>query len=154
MVERLEGILKAVRDRKAGGPARRLCIDGTSERLAAEDTRDDLRALVPVELVVSSVSLQPAGYTEAINYKTYLGDIYSTAVNENRYALPPDEYIKVDQRMPMKDAGRYVCDPDNDGRHGDTFDSGKLAEWALVSKGDTCSNAKAMQVGQFAGMGS
>ena len=133
MSERLRGICLAVRQRTEGGPARRLCIDASNEKLAAEETRDDLTDLVPVELVVSSVSVQPPGYNVAINYKTYLGDIYSTAVNDNHYAMPADEYIKQDQRMPMKDQGRYVCTPDADGKHGDTFDSGKQAEWALQS---------------------
>ena len=90
-----------------------------------------------MQLVIAgaSVTPPPPGYAEKdgkVNYKTYCGDIYSTAINDNRYALPPDAYVKADHRLTMKDAGRYLCTPDFDGRHGDTFDSGKLAELMLV----------------------
>lgn len=140
MSARLKDCVVLVAGRPEGGNARRMCIDASNERLAAEETADDLRQLVPVELVLGGGEVKPLppGYEEKdgnVNYKTYLGDLYSRAVNENRYSLPPDEYIKVDQRLPMKDAGRYVCVPDADGRHGDTFDSGKLAEWALSGTG-------------------
>jgi hypothetical protein len=148
MTERLRAICQTIRARPHGGPARRLCIDATNEKLAAEETRDDLTDLIPVELVVASVSLQPPGYTIPINYKTYLGDIYSTAVNDNHYALPGADYIKQDQRLPMKDQGRYVCTPDADGRHGDTFDSGKLAEWALQSSAGALTTMNGVATGQ------
>jgi hypothetical protein len=150
MSERLRAICQAIRSRPQGGPARRLCIDASNEKLAAEETRDDLTDLVPVELVVASVSLQPPGYKIPINYKTCLGDIYSTAVNDNHYSLPAGEYIKQDQRMPMKDQGRYVCDPDADGKHGDTFDSGKLAEWALQSSAGALTTMTGVHVGSNA----
>lgn len=151
MVERLSAIIKAVRERKNGGPARRLCIDATNERLAAEETQDDLRGLVPVELVIASISLEPPGYLEPTNYKTYTGDIYAAAVNEGRYAMPAAEYIKIDQRMVVKNAGRYECTPEPDGKHGDTFDSGKLAEYALESKGGTISHAIPAGMGGYEG---
>jgi hypothetical protein len=134
--ERLKEIIRVVRNRENGGTARRLCIDASNERYFAEETRDELRAFIPVELVIagSGVDPLPAGYREAINYKTYLGDLYSAAVNDNRYSLPSDEYIKFDHRLPVKDRGQYKTDPDpSTGAHGDTFDSGKLAEWALAS---------------------
>ena len=153
MSERLAMIARAVRERRAGGPARRLCIDASNERLSAEETKDDLQAMIPVELVVNSVGVEPlpAGYEQAINYKTYLGDRYSIAVNDGRYALPPGEYIKTDQRLTMKDQGRYICDPEPDGKHGDTFDSGKLADWALDSAGATISHAIPSRMGAFKG---
>lgn len=135
MSDVLKRIVQVVRERPQGGPARRLCIDASNERLAAEETRDDLRSAIPVELVLGAGSVQPPGYTEPTNYKTYLGDIYSAAINDNAYALPAAEYVKADHRLTMKDAGRYVCVPDADGRHGDTFDSGKQAEYALQTGG-------------------
>jgi len=153
MVERLRDICRIVRGRPAGGPAVRLCIDASNERLAAEEIRDDLRGVVPVELVVAGSSIHPPGYREATNYKTYLNDLYSAAINDNRYALPADEYIKLDHRLTVKDQGRYSCQVDGDGRHGDTFDSGKQAEWALASRGQTCRVAIAAQVGGYEGGG-
>ena len=132
MSDYLVRIVKAVRERKAGGPARRLCIDASNERLAAEETKDDLTPYIPVELILGGASVDPlpAGYRDNINYKTFLGDLYCAAVNDGRTVLPPDNYIKDDHCLPTKDQGRYVCVPDSAGRHGDTFDSGKLAEYA------------------------
>lgn len=137
MSARLQDLVRVVRERPEGGPARRVCIDASNERLAAEETRDDLLPMIPVELVIagSTVEPPPPGYQDKINYKTYQGDLYSTAINDGRYALPSDEYIKQDHRLTMKDQGRYVCFPEPDGKHGDTFDSGKQAEFALMTGG-------------------
>lgn len=134
--ERLRKIVSTVRERERGGPARRLVIDGSNERLFAEGTQAELRPIIPVEVIVSSRSVDPLppGYEAPINYKTWLGDLYSAAVNENRYALPSSQYLKEDHRLTVKDQGRYQCEPEPDGKHGDTFDSGKLAEYGLVSQ--------------------
>lgn len=138
MSDYLQRVVAAVRERLAGGPARRLCIDASNERLAAEETKDDLIPFIPVQLVLGGASVEPlpSGYKDAINYKTYLGDLYCAAVNDARTVLPPDDYIKQDHRLPIKDQGRYSCAVDVDGKHGDTFDSGKLAEFALANAGD------------------
>jgi hypothetical protein len=42
-----------------------------------------------------------------------------------------------------------VCEPASDGKHGDTFDSGKLASWALRRGGLT--KAIASGVGAYVG---
>ncbi len=134
--ERLKQLVTAIRERREGGPGRRLCIDASNERLFAEETADELGVLIPVELVVSGSTVvpTPAGYTEdRINYKTWLGDMYSAAVNDGRYSMPASDYLKQDHRLVVKNAGRYECDPQPDGKHGDTFDSGKLAEYALMA---------------------
>lgn len=75
----------------------------------------------------------PPGYRDAINYKTYQNDLYCAAINDGRTVMPPEDYIKYDHRLTIKDQGKYQCAVDNDGRHGDTFDSGKQAEFALAS---------------------
>jgi hypothetical protein len=129
--ERLRLIFEAIRARPAGGAARRLVILATNERYFAEETADILRPTVPVELVVESVSLQPPGYEAPVNYKTYLGDIFSGAVNDNRYDLPGGDYFKRDMRLTTKNGGRYECTPEPDGAHGDSFSSGGAAEYGL-----------------------
>lgn len=149
--DRLKRLVHAVSARAAGGSARRLCIDATSEKYFAEETADEFRTIIPVELVSSSVGIHPAGYKEPTNYKTWLGDLYSAAINDNRYALPPEPYIKEDHRLVVKDRGRYDAEPQQDGKHGDTFDSGKLAHYALFSGGP--SEATAMQVGDYGAAG-
>jgi len=134
MSDYLQRIVRAVRERGDGGPARRLCIDASNERLAAEETKDDLTPFLPVELVLGGASVEPlpAGYRDAINNKTYQGDLYCAAINDGRTVMPPDDYIKQDHRLTVKEQGKYTCDVDSEGWHGDTFDSGKLAEYALM----------------------
>jgi len=132
--ERLRRIFEVIAARPVGGGARRFCIAAGSERYFAQETADVLGSLVPTELVIEGASVLPAGYREKVSMKTYLGDVYSAAVNDNHYALPADEYFKADQRMTVKSAGRYECTPDpRTGAHGDTFVSGEMAEYALRS---------------------
>lgn len=138
--DRLKQIVRTIRD--AGCSPRRLCIDATSERYFAEQTTDELRSLVPVQMIISSNAVEPLpkGYNPRegnVNYKTYLGDLYAASVNDGRTVLPPDDsqYFKTDHRLVLKDGGRFVCTPEPDGKHGDTFDSGKLANFALEGNG-------------------
>lgn len=135
--ERFARLLGVVKARPRGGPARRACIDATNEQYFARETAADLRALVPWELVDArnTVEPPPPGYERDPNYKTWLGDLYAAAINDNRYTVPADEYLKTDHRLVIKSAGVYVCEPQPDGQHGDTFDSGKLAEYALSGYG-------------------
>ena len=130
-----------VRERREGGPVYALGIDASNERLAAEETADELRSFTSVRLIINSniVEPRPPGYAEQdgnVNYKTYLCDIYATRINDGRVLMAADEYLKSDRRMVMKDAGRVVCVPDpTTGAHGDTFDSGKIAEFMQFGHG-------------------
>lgn len=139
--ERLGAIVDCVRARLQGGGAVRLCIDASNERYFAEETADLFAPRIPVQLVIAgnTVEPRPPGYSEKdgnVNYKTWLGDLYATGVNDVRTILPADEYLKTDHRLTMKDGGRYLCTPDAmTGAHGDTFDSGKLAMLALMNTG-------------------
>lgn len=139
--ERFKQIIATVKARPAGGGARRFGIDASNERYFAEETADILAPFVPVQLVIAgnTVEPRPPGYSEKdgnINYKTYLGDVNAALINDGRVAVPADQYIKDDHRMVMKDGGRFVCIPDaSTGAHGDTFDSGKIAEFMLDSGG-------------------
>ena len=135
--DRIRQIVTAVKQRPVGGAARRLCVAAGNERLFSQGLQEDFTAkgLVPVELVIEGASVKPMpqGIHDPINYKTWLGDRYSTAVNDNHYAFPSDQYFKDDQRLTVKSAGRYECDPQPDGKHGDTFVSGEMAEYALTA---------------------
>jgi len=145
--ERVSIIAAAIRG--AGAIPRRLCIDASNERYFAEETRGELSAIIPVELIMNGnrVDPTPAGYDNPINYKTYLGDLYSSAIADSRYALPPEPYLKKDHRQVVKERGAYTCEVDSDGGHGDTFDSGKLALYALRSGGPA--EAEATRVGDY-----
>lgn len=156
VLDRLRQLFLAIRARPVGGAARRFCILATNERYFADLAADSLRDIVPTELVIESMNVepQPPGYDKAINFKTYLGDIYSAEVNENRYALPGGEYFKKDQRMTVKNAGRYECAPDpSDGAHGDSFASGGAAEYALRAPGDALASNVEMKPNERAGRG-
>lgn len=132
VIERMRQICETIRRRPCANPAQRLCIAATNERYFAKMLADALGALVPVELIIESEGIDAPGYDKPTNLKTYLGDIYSAAVNENRYDLPAGAYFKADQRLTVKSGGRYECDVDaSTGAHGDTFVSGALAEHAL-----------------------
>ncbi len=147
----LRQICGIVREREAGGPVAWIGIDASSERLAAEETADELRSVAPVRLFISGnvVDPRPPGYAEQdgnVNYKTYLGDVYAARVNDGRVNLPADEYLKTDHRLVMKDGGRFVCNPDPaTGAHGDTFDSGKIAEFLQMNGGPFVFKAVALE---------
>jgi hypothetical protein len=87
--------------------------------------------LCPVENVVSSESVDVPGYETPITKKTSMGDLYVSKFTDNRMTAPPERYYREDHRLPKKIKGLYVCDPAPDGKHGDTFDSGKLASRAV-----------------------
>lgn len=133
-IERAKRILATVAARPSGARLRRLAIDATGDRLFARHAQTEIsREGVPVELVVASETVELPGYDSPVTKKTLLGDRYVSALNDNRLVLPPERYLREDHRMPKKVRGLYVCEPDSAGRHGDTFDSGKLALHALTS---------------------
>jgi hypothetical protein len=140
---RVEKVVDQVAHRVTAGRPRRLCVDATSERYFAEGLKKRLLGKVPVELIVQSVSVERPG-SEPVSMKTHLGDVYVALLDDNQLTLPPERYVKDDHRMVRKDRGSYVCEPAADGKHGDTFDSGKLANWALKVKGEGWARAAAL----------
>jgi hypothetical protein len=131
--ERVRRILSTLADQRVESPARKLCIDATSERLFAERLKEELASLVPVELVIASESVQPPGYQDPVSVKTYLGDLYVGELNDAHLTLPPERYLRDDHRLVKKVSGRYTTDIGPEGQHGDTFDACKLANYALSS---------------------
>ena len=116
-----------------GGRARSIAIDATNERYFAEDLRKQFEALLPVLLVVSSESFEKPGLDKPTRWKEYLGEQYVALMEDNHLTLPPESYVRADHRLVIKDRGRFVCEPDSQGRHGDTFDAAKLAVHALIN---------------------
>jgi hypothetical protein len=145
--ERIDKIVAVVAARKAGGGrAKGMGIDATNERYWASATRDRLASELPVDLVVGSEAHEEPG-VERMTKKQYLGNRLTGRLDENRLTLPPDRYIREDFRLVKKDRGQLVCDPDIDGKHGDTFDAVKLASYSLFSGGPA--EAEAAPVGQY-----
>jgi hypothetical protein len=145
--ERIDLIVAAVAARKSqGGRARGMCIDATNERYWASATRDRLAAELPVGLIVGSEAHEEPG-VERMTMKQFLGNRLTGMLDDNKLTLPPDRYVREDFRLVKKDRGQLVCDPDIDGKHGDTFDAVKLASYALHSGGPA--EAYPIQVGTF-----
>ncbi len=131
-MERLKEIVRAIR---SGGrrPARRLCIDATNERYFATTVRTELGGELPVELVIASETVEIPGQEEPITKKQYLGSLLVAELDDNHLWLPPERYLREDWRIVRKEKGQFVCDPDVEGRHGDTFDGTKQGVYALKS---------------------
>jgi hypothetical protein len=130
-LERIRRILQAIKARPKGGRARRLCIDATNERYFAIAVRSELRGEIYVELVIASETVDKPG-DKPITMKQLLGDKLIGELEDNHMALPASRYVREDFRLVRKERGSFVCEPDVNGRHGDTFDSTKLALHAAV----------------------
>ncbi len=151
--ERVGAILKTIA-RVTQSRARALAIDATNEKYFAEDLRKEFRADCPVLLIVASESVEKPGLEKPTNWKEYLGDQYVSLIEDNRATLPPGAYVRGDHRLVKKDRGKFVCEPNPEGMHGDTFDAGKLALHALLGiAGPFASErihlARRMELGRF-----
>lgn len=131
--DRLRRIVQAVNARPQGGRARRLCQDATSEKYHCENIRKELRALVPVENVVASETIERPG-GDTMTLKQFLGSQYVGELEDNHLTLPPERYLREDHRMVKREKGSFQCEADATGRHGDTFDACKLALHALAGR--------------------
>ncbi len=132
--DRIVRIERAIESRPAGGRARAASIDATSEKYFAERLRKILRGKLPVNLVVGSERYERSGH-ETTNWKQYLGSVYVATLDDNHLWLPSSQYVKDDHRLVKKERGQFVCEPAPDGKHGDTFDSTKLALHAVTGRG-------------------
>ena len=138
----------AVLEKRQAGRARAMAVDATNEKYFAEDVRKEFRARVPVLLVVASESVDKPGLEAPTNWKEYLGGQYIAVLDDNHLTLPPESYFRIDHRLVRKEKGRYVCEPDEEGRHGDTFDAGKLGLHALQDR--TLTTMDGVFIGQTA----
>jgi len=147
--ERLDEILRIVAARP-GGRAKALAQDASNEKYFAEANRKRLRAQLPVLLVVAGEAVDKPGLDKPTNYKEYLGGALVAKLVDKNLTLPGDTYTRMDYRLVMRDRGRFVCEPNDQGMHGDTFDGDKLGLWALTKRAES-SHAVAVGVGSFQG---
>ena len=141
-----KGMIREALDLRKGRRARRLCVDATNEKYYAVSVRKEFSDQVIVELVVSSESTEYGGARMLV--KTYLGNLVVKAMEDGHLILPESRYVKDDYRLVKRDRGGFATETDSQGRHGDTFDSDKLAMHGLVAK-DGPVEANAVQVGSF-----
>lgn len=146
--ERIDGVVRVIAQRP-GGRAKAMAQDASNEKYYAESNLKRLRGKCPVYLVVSGESYKKAGLDKPTNYKEYLGDQLVGKLDDNNLTLPPDGYTKMDYRLVMKDRGKFVCEPNDQGMHGDTFDSDKLALHALTKRGGGAGWAQATTIGSY-----
>ena len=128
--ERLAAILDTLQ--RCGIRPKALAQDATNERYYAEQNRRIFRGRVPVILVVASQAVDKAGLDKPTNWKEYLGHQLVSKLDDNNLTLPPDDYTRADYRLVMKDRGKFVCEPNDQGMPGDCFDADKLAGHALT----------------------
>jgi hypothetical protein len=131
-------------EERLGKPARRLCIDATNERFFATDLKRIFGGRIVVELVISSESIEYRG--EKMSVKSYLGSLYVDQYEDANILIADSRYVREDRRLVVKDKGLFVNQTDSRGRHGDTFDSGKLATHGLLSRSGPA-EASAVQIG-------
>lgn len=120
--------------RTAEKRARRLVIDATSEKAAAQQARDQFAGTVPVEYYVASANIEEGGLKYPA--KTLLCERYQQSFEDNAMALPKGEWIVSDHSLVKFSAGRFEVEEDAAGNHGDCWTSGMLALWGLMSKGE------------------
>ncbi len=128
---RLHSILDIIERRSR--KARALAQDATNERYYAEQNRRIFRKRLPVILVIASQAVDKPGLNKPINWKEFLGQQLIAKLDDNHLTLPPDSYTRADYRLVMKDRGKFVCEPNDQGMHGDCFDADKLAGHALTA---------------------
>lgn len=111
---------------------KRLVVDASNETFHAKNIATHFRGRVPVELVKGGEKI--VWKNESFDAKTLLGNLYVAAFEDNLMAMPEGKWIQEDHRLVRTEAGRFVAEIGPDGGHGDTFDSGKLAYWALMRR--------------------
>ncbi|MCW5556617.1 MAG: hypothetical protein KIT22_02045 [Verrucomicrobiae bacterium] len=144
--DRLRRLVMAINARPVGGRCRRVAQDATSEKYHCANIRRDLAALVPVEDVVSSETVEQPG-TEPITKKALLGNRLVAAFDDNQLTIAPERYVKNDMRLVKRDRGSFTCELGTNGEHGDTFDSHKLAHHALTSTAGGLESAEGIIIG-------
>ena len=124
-----------------------MCVDATNERYFAQRVRKDLATELPVELVIGSQTIEVPGEPAPITMKQYLGGQLVGELDDNHLWLPPERYVREDWRLVKKEKGQFVCEPDVDGKHGDTFDATKLGIRALKSSAGAILDTAGIRVG-------
>lgn len=125
-------VISAVLDLLPRRPAA-LAIDATNEKYFAADLKTKFQDRCEVLLVVSSEGTEFLG--EAMSFKAYLGNLLLNAFEEGQLHLPNEPFVSKDFRLVKRSRGSFETDTDENGNHGDTFDSTKLALHALSSSG-------------------
>lgn len=127
----VETILKALRRRLIR--ARRVSIDASNETFFAQGLARKFRPLAPFELVKGGENRTHQG--ETMKAKELLGSLFVNLHADGLIDSPEGSFMKTDRRLVKKVGGAFVTETGRDGKHGDTFDAGKLALWGHLGSG-------------------
>ena len=108
-------------------------LDASSEVFFAQRLAKELGQLCRFKLIKGGENLTFQGQT--LRSKELLGNLYVNAHTDGILGTPEAAFIKEDRRLVTKSRGLFVTLTGKGGKHGDTFDSGKLARWSLLSSG-------------------
>lgn len=111
--------------------ARRMGLDASSEVYFAQGVKKQFIGYCPIDLIKGGETIQRGA--EKFSYKVLLGNLYSSTFEDALMAGPDEKWWRDDQRRVHREKGSFVSESGENGEHGDTFDSGKLAYWALES---------------------
>lgn len=108
---------------------RRTCLDASNEVFFAQGVKRKFIHFCPIDLIKGGETIERG--SEKFPYKVLLGNLYSSTFEDGIMACPDEKWFRDDQRRVHRDKGTFVTELGENGEHGDTFDSGKLAYWAL-----------------------
>lgn len=115
--------------RSVGKRVRACAIDASNETFFAQRLRKLYGSHCPVYLVKGGEKL--AHGNEDMQAKELLGSLYVEEYTSGKIAVPDAAFVKEDRRLVKRVKGQFKTDTDREGQHGDTFDAGKLARYAL-----------------------
>jgi len=108
-------------------------IDASNEVFFAQRLSKKLRQHCPWQLLKGNELVTFQGST--LPSKDMLGNLYVNAHTDGLLCSPESAFCKEDRRLVQKQKGKFLTLTGKGGKHGDTFDSGKHARWALLSNG-------------------
>lgn len=115
--------------REAQAKPRRMCVDASSEVYYAQGVKRKFIRYCPIELVKSGATIVRGA--ETFSYKVLLGNLYAGLYEDGLICTPGEKWYKDDQRRVLREKGSFATELGENGEHGEVFDSGKLAYWAL-----------------------
>lgn len=117
----------------ARAKVRGICLDASNERFFCQRLARQFHLYGRFQLIGGGENLTFQGQT--LRAKELLGNLYVNAHTDGILCTPEAPFLKEDRRLVQKSKGLFVTLTGKGGKHGDTFDSGKLARWSLLSSG-------------------
>lgn len=134
---------------RAGKRVRGLAIDGSNEVFFAQAIKRRFAGRVRVHIIKGGEKIRYKG--EEVLAKIVLGNLYCNAFADGRILLPSDKWVGEDHRIVRRIGGTFEAVALPDGRHADTFDSGKLSQWIVEGGSAEPTEAAAVSLSHASG---